>query len=87
MATIMVEPDPERRYANGALLGYCGQPEAGLRAIRSAIQKNYCVYSQLQHDPLLANLRNKPEFTQLLSAAKACQDDFLTKLSPKFRDK
>ena len=79
MATIMVEPDPERRYANGALLGYCGQPEASLRAIRSAIQKNYCVYSQLEHDPLLANLRNKPEFTQLLSAAKACQDDFLSK--------
>ena len=79
MATIMVEPDPERRYANGALLGYCGQPEAGLRAIRSAIQKNYCAYSQLQHDPLLANLRTKPEFTELLSAAKGCQDDFLSK--------
>ena len=79
MATIMVEPDPERRYANGALLGYCGQPEASLRAIQSAIQKDYCAYSNLQHDPLLAKLRNKPEFTQLLSAAKACQDDFLSK--------
>ena len=79
MATIMVEPDPERRYANGALLGYRDRPEASLRAILSAIPKNYCVHFQLQRDTLLANLRNKPEFTQLLSAAKACQDDFLSK--------
>jgi TolB-like protein len=78
-AAVMIEPDPERRYANGALLAYCGEHEAALRAISSAIQKNYCAYSNLQHDPLLAKLRNTPEFTQLLSAAKACQDDFLSK--------
>ena len=78
-AAVMIEPDPERRYANGALLAYCGEQDAALRAISSAIQKNYCAYSNLQHDPLLAKLRNTPEFTQLLSAAKACQDDFLSK--------
>jgi hypothetical protein len=79
VAAIMNEPDPERRYLTGTLLAYCGQQEAALRVIASAIQKNYCAYSNLQHDPLLANLRNKPEFAQLLSAAKACQDDFLSK--------
>jgi hypothetical protein len=25
VASIMVEPDPERRYANGSMLAYCGQ--------------------------------------------------------------
>jgi tetratricopeptide (TPR) repeat protein len=79
VAAIMLEPDSERRYANGTLLAYCGQQDAGRHAIASAIQRNYCSYSNLQHDPLLANLRNKPEFAQLLSAAKACQDDFLSK--------
>jgi len=79
-AAVMIEPDPERRYANGALLAYCGEHEAALRAISSAIQKNYCAYSNLQHDPLLAKLRNTPEFTQLLSAPKharmtSCQNE------------
>ena len=79
VAAIMVEPDPERRYANGTILAYCERQDAGLRAIASAIQKNYCAYSNLQHDPLLAKVRNTPEFAQLLSASKACQDQFQSK--------
>jgi len=33
----------------------------------------------LRRDPLLTKLRETSDFTQLLSIAKTCQDDFLLK--------
>ena len=75
----MNEPDPEFRYTNGTLLAYCGQKQAALRVITSAVTKNFCAYEALQRDPLLTKLRDSPEFGPLLSAAKACQSDFLAK--------
>jgi eukaryotic-like serine/threonine-protein kinase len=73
------ERDPERRYSNGTLLAYCGQKDAAVRIVTSAVNDNYCAYGQLKRDPLAAKLRDTPEFPKLLSAAKACQDDFLAK--------
>jgi len=78
-AASMTAPDPELRYSNGTLLAYCGQKEAALRMLTSAVTKNFCAYEALQRDPLLAKLRESPEFRPLLSAAKACQNDFLAK--------
>jgi hypothetical protein len=80
-SALQAEPDPERRYAGGTLLAYCGQKGAAVRAITSAINNNYCAYQALQHDPLLAKLRDTPEFAQLLSTAQACQTEFLSKRS------
>jgi len=73
------ERDPERRYSNGTLLAYCGQKDAAVRIVTSAVTDNYCAYGQLKRDPLAAKLREISEFPKLLSAAKACQDDFLSK--------
>ncbi len=56
---------------------YCGQKDAAVRLLRSAIEQNYCAYTALQTDPLLAKLRGTPEFSELLSAAKDCQNKFL----------
>src|SRR5713101_152108 len=69
--------DAEPRYAFGTLLSYCGQKDAALRLLRSAVEHNYCAYSALQSDPLLVKLRGTPEYSQLLSAAKQCQNRFL----------
>jgi DNA-binding winged helix-turn-helix (wHTH) protein/TolB-like protein len=69
--------DAEPRYVFGALLSYCGQKDAALRMLRSAIEQNYCAYQSLQSDPLLVRLRGTPEFSELLSAAKQCQGRFL----------
>jgi serine/threonine protein kinase len=69
--------DAEPRYWMGSLMSYCGQKDASLRLLRSAVEHNYCAYTALQNDPLLAKLRRSPEFSELLSAAKACQDRFL----------
>jgi eukaryotic-like serine/threonine-protein kinase len=78
-AELKTQPDPERRYIDGMLLAYCGQTSDAMRALTSAVTGNYCAYISLQRDPLLAKLRESREFPQLLAAAKACQDDFLSK--------
>jgi predicted negative regulator of RcsB-dependent stress response len=66
--------DSEPRYNMGALLSYCGQKGSALRLLKSAVEHNYCACSALQSDPLLVKLRGSPEFSELLSAAKQCQD-------------
>jgi len=57
-------------------MAFCGEEDAALRLLKSVIEAKYCAYTALQKDPLLAPLRVTPEFTQLLSAAKQCQDNF-----------
>jgi len=75
--TMLRVTDAEPRYLVGTLLEYCGQKEAALRLLKSAIEHNYCAYTALETDPLLAKLRGTPEFSALQSAAKQCQDRFL----------
>jgi len=74
---LMSYPDPEPRYNFGMVLSYCGVTDTSYHLLGSAIQKNYCMYDGLVHDPLGANLRKTPEYHQLLTAAKECQDRFL----------
>ena len=71
------DPDPENRYWDATLMAACGQPDIAVRLLKSAIAGRYCAYTALQKDPLLATLRSTPEFAQLLSAAKECEDKFL----------
>jgi tetratricopeptide (TPR) repeat protein len=75
--TLLGVTDAEPSYLVGTLLEYCGQKDAALRLLKSAIEHNYCAYTALETDPLLAKLRGTPEFSALQSAAKQCQDRFL----------
>ena len=68
------DPDPETWYYEGALFAYCGKTPAALHLLQSAIQNNYCSYSNLLADPLLAKLRADPEIDKLLTAARECQE-------------
>ena len=74
---VLSETDPEPRYFQGTILAFCGQNDAAVRVLKSAIEHNYCAYDSLQTDPLLAKLRGTHEFSELLSAAKECRDGFL----------
>jgi len=76
-ATALAGADIEPLYSVGALLTYCGQKDAALRLLRSAVAQNYCAYTALQTDPLLVKLRGTPEFNELLVAAKQCRNRFL----------
>jgi eukaryotic-like serine/threonine-protein kinase len=72
------DPDPENRYWDAALIARCGKYELAARLLKSAIDGRYCAHTALQTDPLLAGLRNKTEYHQLLVAAKQCEDQFLS---------
>jgi eukaryotic-like serine/threonine-protein kinase len=69
--------DIEPLYSVGALLSYCGQKDVAVRLLKKAVAQNYCAYTALQTDPLLVKLRGTPEFGELLSSAKQCQNKFL----------
>ncbi|HUB02260.1 MAG TPA: protein kinase [Terriglobales bacterium] len=68
------DPDPELWYSQGAILAFCGKKQAALHMLQSAVEQNYCSYSNLLSDPLLAKLRTDTEFDKVLTAASACQE-------------
>jgi len=74
---LLADADADPRYLVGTTMAYCGQKDAALRLMKSAIEQTYCAYTTLQTDPLLAKLRGTPEFSGLLSEAKQCQNKFL----------
>jgi eukaryotic-like serine/threonine-protein kinase len=68
------DSDPEVWYYQGAILAYCGKKEAALHMLASAVGQNYCAYSNLLSDPLLARLRTDTEFDKVLTQAGQCQE-------------
>ena len=77
VTTLPGKGDPETLYQTGSILAFAGEDQAALRMIRSAIEGNYCSYSALRNDPLLATLRAKPDYKGLLEAARSCQEPIL----------
>lgn len=73
----LANPDPENRYLLATDMASCGQNELAWRALKSAVDGNYCAYAAMQKDPALASLRDSPEYPHLLAEAKKCQDNFL----------
>jgi len=78
MPAFLADPDAENRYWNASLLASCGKQDVAVRLLTSAIEGHYCAYAALHSDPLLATLRTTPEFSKLLSAAKECENNFLS---------
>ena len=76
-ADALGNPDAENRYTAAPAFAFCGQNEVALRLLKSGVEGNYCAYTALQTDPLLAKLRSTPEFNEILAEAKKCQADFL----------
>jgi len=46
--TLVAGDDPERSYAQGAVLAFAGKTDAAVHMIRMAIEQNYCAYSALE---------------------------------------
>jgi len=68
------DADPEIWYYQGAILAFCGKKQAAFHMLQSAVEQNYCAYSNLLSDPLLAKLRTDTAFDKVLTAAGACQE-------------
>ncbi len=49
--------------------------------LESAVEQNYCAYSNLLSDPLLAKLRTETAFDKVLTAASKCQEAVRTAAS------
>ncbi len=73
--------DSENRYIFAANMAFCGEKDIALRLLKSAIDGNYCAYTAMQKDPLLATLRNMPEFATVLASAKQCSDKFSAEIT------
>jgi cytochrome c-type biogenesis protein CcmH/NrfG len=71
------DADPENWYYVGSIYGYCGKDKAALHLLQSAVEANYCAYSNLLSDPMLAKLRSNPAFNQVLTSASSCQQAVL----------
>jgi serine/threonine protein kinase/TolB-like protein len=65
--------DPENSYLQGAIFAYSGKKDAAFHLLKSAIERNYCAYSNLLSDPLLRGLHSDPNIDELLTAAHECQ--------------
>jgi hypothetical protein len=76
-AGALANPDAENRYTAAPVFAFCGQNDIALRLLKTGVEGNYCAYTALQTDPLLAKLRGTPEFAEILGAAKKCRSDFL----------
>ncbi|HEV8523126.1 MAG TPA: protein kinase [Terriglobales bacterium] len=77
VAALLDLRDPELQYHQASMMAFCGNRELAVRLLQRAIAKNYCSYSALELDPLLASLRELREFESLRNAARECQRRFL----------
>jgi TolB-like protein len=76
------DPDPENSYYQGTLFAYAGKKEAAFHQLKTAIEQNYCSYSNLLSDPLLRALHSDRKFDDLLTAAHNCQRAVQTPSTP-----
>jgi serine/threonine protein kinase len=74
---VLAEGDPAPGYEQATIVAYCGKPEAAVQMLKNAIGKNYCSGAGLRSDPLLAKLRGRPDFAQLLIASADCEQRVL----------
>jgi TolB-like protein/predicted Ser/Thr protein kinase len=76
------EPDPELLYYQGTIFAFCGRKDAAFRLLKTAVEMNYCAYSNLLSDPLLRSLHSDMRFDKLLTAAHDCQQAIQTASTP-----
>jgi TolB-like protein/predicted Ser/Thr protein kinase len=77
------DPDPELSYYQGAIYAYCNKKDAAFHMLKTAIESNYCAYSNLLSDPLLRGLHSDRRFDELLTAAHDCQKAVQVAVTPK----
>jgi eukaryotic-like serine/threonine-protein kinase len=81
VATRLADRDHEPRYVVAGDLLFCGQKDAALQLLKSAVAGHFCAYTGLQNDSVWTKLRGSPQFAEVLAAAKQCRDDFLSQTS------
>jgi DNA-binding winged helix-turn-helix (wHTH) protein/TolB-like protein len=70
--------DPEASYKIAQAYAVLGDKAAALRVLRHSIDSGFFSYPYFLTDPLLDNLRNEPEFSRLVNAARQRHQAFVT---------
>ena len=73
---LTVREDPEPLYFWASDLVYCGYPAPAFTLLRESVRRNYCAVSAIEIDPAFAAIRGRPEYSELLGAARACRSRF-----------
>jgi eukaryotic-like serine/threonine-protein kinase len=73
---VVQDPDHETAYVIAGTASLCGRSDQAMRMLKYSINGGYCGYTGLKKDHSYAPLAALPEFSDLLSTAKKCQDDF-----------
>jgi eukaryotic-like serine/threonine-protein kinase len=74
--TLMPEHNSALKYYEGAVLAACGEKQIAYVFLRKAVSDRYCAHEALQADPLLATVRDDPEFQGILQASAECEQKF-----------
>jgi hypothetical protein len=70
------ERDPEQVYFAATSAAACGRAEQAIQLLHQASNWNYCSYPSLMTDPLVASIKDRPDFAAATSAAKVCRERF-----------
>jgi hypothetical protein len=62
--------DPEATYKIAQAYAALGKKASALRVLRRSIENGFFPYPYFLTDPLLDNIRNEPEFNQLMNTAR-----------------
>jgi TolB-like protein/Flp pilus assembly protein TadD len=81
-AALLTDRDPERKYFNGARMAYCGNTGLALRLLRRSVEGNFLAVPAMDRDPLLAKVRNMPEFAQIRALAVEKQKQLAARRGP-----
>ena len=77
VSKVEIDDDPEINYLFAGHLAYCGQEDAAMRWLKTAIDHGYCSYPAMDSDPLFAALRTNGKFQKVRLAGMACLKDFV----------
>jgi serine/threonine protein kinase/tetratricopeptide (TPR) repeat protein len=69
--TTRVHSDPEALFMFATLFAALGRKDRALDVLRGVVEKGFYVTPAFQRDPLLASVREEPEFAAIVEAAEA----------------
>jgi TolB-like protein len=81
----LVREDSEPLYFWATDLASCGHVEPAVRLLRESIRRGYCAYPAIETDHMLAAIRTRPEYSELVAAARTCHTGFGEHLRAKAR--
>lgn len=82
-AAVKPSGDPETDYLFATHLAYCGQDQAAIAMLNSAIRGKYCSYPAIDADPYFSGLRATAEYASVRASGLACRNDFLQRIAPR----